>query len=342
MTKQTEMNYGELCDFFKEEKRGRGKQRKLQFDKWRKEYNIEKIEGKNKYIVERKTYKEVIDYNNKRKNVQFTTLLAPVIYTTLMNAEENVIALTSLEQQRAFALINSKFGLKSIYQNAIAKDIGVNIKDLYAFKESIWKINNQTINNVINSMLKKHIILTGKGFKYQDKKTKEWYFAGGDYGVEILAKINEISMELYDDIYYKILDKNKKKTVKDKVCDFFGFETLYSSDIYYLDKKSIKFIYEKDIKVNLEKMLLSEEDIPKNLIEINTNNCIKLSKSKNKTLSDISKYDKEKMISALISETEEECKKNYKAIISNTDKSRILYENPNKKNKKVIDTESSL
>lgn len=339
MTKQMEMNYGELCDFFKEEKKGKGKGRQLQFNRWRKEYNIEKIEGKYKYIVERKTHKEMNDYDSKRKNVQFATLLAPVIYTTLMNAEENVIALTSLEQQRAFALVNSKFGLKSIYQNAIAKDIGVDIKDLYAFKEAIWKINNQTINNVINSMLKKHIILTGKGFKYQDKKTKEWYFAGGEYGIEILAKINEISMDLYNDIYYKVLDKNKKKKVKDKVCDFFKFETLYYSDIYYLDKKSIKFVYEKDIKTDLEKMLLSEEDIPKNLIEINTNNCIKISKSRNKNLLDISKYDKEKMISTLISETEEKCKRNYKMIVSNTDKSRILYKNPNKK---VLDIKGSV
>ena len=86
-------------------------------------------------------------------------------------------------------------------------------------------------------------------------------------------------------------------------------------------------------------MSLTEEDIQKTLVEINTNNCIKISKSRNKNLLNISKYNKEKMINALIAETEEECKKNYDTIISNTNKSRILYENPNKK---VIDTESSI
>lgn len=287
MTKQMEMNYGELCNFFKEEKKRRGKTRQLQFKKWRKKYNIEKIEGRNRYIVKRKTYTEMKVYNRKRKHVQFMDLLAPVIYTTLMNAEENIVVLTPLEQQRTFALINSRFELESTYYKIIAEEIGVNVKDLSAFKETIWKINNQTINNIINSMIKKGIILRSKGFKYRDEES-------------------------------------------------------YSADIYYLDKEGIKFVYEKDIKPKLEKMLLSEEDIQKNLIEINTNNCIKISKSRNKNLLNISKYNKEKMISALISETEEECKKNYKAIISNTDKSRILYENPNKKSEKVLDTESSI
>lgn len=340
MTKQMEMNYGELCIFFKEEKKRSGKARQLQFKRWRKKYNIEKIEGKNKYIVKRKTQKEMNDYDNKKRNVQSTTLLTPIIYTTLMNFEENVLALTKLEQQRAFSLVNSKFGLESIYHKAIAEEIGVNVKDLRTFTETIWKINNQTINNIINGMIKKGIVLTSKGFKYRDKKTKEWGIADETYGygAEILAKLNETGLYRC----YKINNKNKKNTIKTKVCkvcDFFGFEELYFTDIYYLDKK--------DIKSELGKMLLSEEDIQKTLIEINTNNCIKISKSRNKNLLNISKYNKEKMISALISETEEECKKNYDAIISNMNDLEIYEENPNKsqskkKSEKVLDIETSI
>lgn len=161
--------------------------------------------------------------------------------------------------------------MESTYYKTIAEEIGVNVKDLFAFKETIWKINNQTINNIINSMIKKGIILRGKGFKYRDEES-------------------------------------------------------YSADIYYLDKEGIKFIYEKDIKPKLKKMLLSEEDIQNNLIEINTNNCIKISKSRNKNLLNISKYSKEKMINALIAETEEECKKNYDAIISNMNDLEIYEE----------------
>ena len=264
MTKQMEMNYGELCDFFKEEKKRSGRTRQLQFNRWRKEYNIDKIEGKNRYIVKRKTYKEIKVYNSKRKNAQFATLLTPIIYTTLMNSEENVLDLPILEKQMAFSLVNSKFALS---HKVIAEEIGVDVKDLCAFKEAIWKMNNRTMNNVINSMVKKHIIIKSKGLN--------------------------------------------------------------------LDKK--------DIKSELEKMLLSEEDIQKNLIEINTNNCIKISKSRNKNLLKISKYNLEKMINALIAETEEECKKNYDAIISNMNDLEIYGENPNKiKSKKVIDTESSM
>lgn len=328
MTKQMEMNYGELCNFFKEEKKGNGKRRQLQFKKWRKKYNIEKIEGRNRYIVKRKTYTEMKVYNRKRKHVQSTTLLTPIIYTTLINFEENVLALTKLEQQRAFSLVNSKFGLESIYHEAIAEEIGVYVKDLRTFTETVWKINNQTINNIINGMIKKGIILTSKGFKYRDKETREWGIADETYGygAEILAKLNETGLHRC----YKINNKNEKNTIKTKVCeacDFFGFEELYFVDIYYLDKK--------DIKSELEKMLLSEEDIRKTLVEINTNNCIKISKSRNKNLLNISKYNKEKMINALIAETEEECKKNYDTIISNMNDLEIYEENPNKiKNKK--------
>lgn len=264
MTRQMEMNYGELCAFFKEEKKRSGRTRQLQFNRWRKEYNIDKIEGRNRYIVKRKTYKEIKVYDSKKKNVQFATLLAPVIYTTLMNSEENILDLSILEKQMAFSLVNSKFVLS---HKVIAEEIGVNVKDLCAFKEAIWKMNNRTMNNVINSMVKKHIIIKSKGLN--------------------------------------------------------------------LDKK--------DIKSELEKMVLSEEDIQKNLIEINTNNCIKISKSRNKNLLEISKYDIEKMISALIAETEEECKKNYDAIISNMNDLEIYEENPSKRKiKKVLDTESPI
>lgn len=98
MTKQMEMNYGELCDFFKEEKKGKGKGRQLQFKKWRKKYDIEKIEGRNRYIVKRKTYIKTKVYDRERKRIQFIDLLAPVIYTTLMNAEGNIVILTPLEK----------------------------------------------------------------------------------------------------------------------------------------------------------------------------------------------------------------------------------------------------
>lgn len=335
MQEESIMSYKELCDFFQEEKANKGKSRQLQFDRWRQEYNIDKIEGKNKYIVSKKNYVEMTKVNNKKKNMNFSTLLSPIIYTTLMNAESDTIALSSLEQQRAFALINSTFGLKAMYQNAIADNIGVKSSDLSAFKEAIWKINAQTIKNVTNSMVKKRILTIRKGFKCQDLITGKWFIADGEYFNEIFKRINKVSMDKYGLLYYKINDKTKKREIKEEVSRHFGFETFYSSDIYVLDKESIKIEYETEIKKDLESLLLSEDSIQSNLIEINTNNCLKISKSRNKNLANISKYDKEKMISALISETEERCKKNYDNIIKTAGEMKTYYNLPIDKSHKL-------
>lgn len=65
-------------------------------------------------------------------------------------------------------------------------------------------------------MIKKGIILTSKGLKYRDKETKEWGIADETYGygAEILAKLNATGLHRY----YKINNKNKKNTIKTKVC----------------------------------------------------------------------------------------------------------------------------
>ena len=312
MTKQMEMNYGELCAFFKEEKKRSGKIRQLQFNRWRKEYNIDKIEGKNKYIVSKKDYAVIEQEKILMKKYNFTDLLAPIVYTTLMNQEDNKVILTKLEQQIIFGLVNSSIKFKNLYTSQIAKQINVLSEELSSFKKEIWNINNQTIKDVINKMINIGIITKQKAFKFKDLKTGKWAFATTEYYTDILFKLNDVS-------YKK-----------------------YNADLFYLDKESIKRIYEGQIKSKTTQ-ILGEDDIKNYLSEINNNNFLKISKSKRKGLSDISKTSMNTMLLNFVRVTSDDLIDNYNSGILDTKNLEIYGENPNKnKNKKVLDSESSI
>lgn len=326
MNEEFIMNYKELCDFFQEEKTSKGKSRQLQFDRWRKEYNIEKVEGKNQYSVSKKKYVETINQKQLQKNMKFSTLLAPIIYTTLMNVEGNVIALSSLEEQRLFSLVNPKFGMQSLCLGALANELGIEPKDIYGFRDAIWEINAQTIRNVINSMSKMKILLKNTGYKCKKLSNGKWFIADGSYASEILSYINMISNREYSCIYSKLKSKEEKTKVKELVSEHFGLETFYSADILYLDKNSIEIVYNTEIKENVRK-ILTEQGIIDNLIEINDNNCIRISKSKRKKLTDISKTNKDKMINTFISKSEKECAEDYDKIIKNSCKLDVVSKN---------------
>ena len=198
MTKQMEMNYGELCDFFKEEKKSKGKVRQLQFNRWRKKYNIEKIDGKNKYIVSKKDYAVIEQEKRLMKRFNFADLLTPIVYTTLMNQDDNKIIMTKLEQQVTFGLANSSMKFKNLYTSQIAKKINVLPEELNSFKKEVWNINNQTIRNVINKMISSGIITKQKVFKFKDLRTGKWAFATTEYYADILFKLNDISYKKHN------------------------------------------------------------------------------------------------------------------------------------------------
>ena len=342
MTKKVEMNYGELCNFFKEEKKGKGKGRQLQFKKWRKEYNIEKIEGRNKYTVSKKDYAVMEQEKRLSKKYNFIDLLAPIVYTTLMNQEDNKVILTKLEQQITFGFVNSSIQFKNLYTSQIAKQINVFPEELSSFKKEIWNINNQTIRNVINKMISLGIITKQKVFKFKDLRTGKWAFATTEYYAEILFKLNDASYKKYNVVFSQLKDVEARNKVKEEVCDYFGFETFFDADLFYLDKESIKRIYEGQIMPKVAS-LLGEDNIKSYLSEINNNNFLKISKSKRKGLSDISTTSMNTMLLNFVRVTSDDLIDNYNNGILDTKNLKIYGENPNKeKNKKVIDTEGSM
>lgn len=328
--KKVEMNYAELCNFFKEEKKAKGKSRQLQFDKWRKEYDIDKIEGKNKYKVSKKDYAVIEQKKRLTKKFNFVDLLAPIVYTTLMNQEDNKVIMTKLEQQITFGLVNSSIKFKSLYTSQIAKTINVLPEELNSFKKEIWNINNQTIRNVINKMITSGIITKQKVFKFKNLRTGKWAFATTEYYADVLFKLNEVARRKHNVIFSQLKDAEARNKVKEEVCDYFGFETFFDADLFYLDKKSIEHVYEKQVKPKIMK-LLEEEDIKNYLSEINNNNFLKISKSKRKGLSDISKTSMNTMLLNFVRVTSDDLVDNYNNGLLDTKNLKIYGENPNKR-----------
>ena len=326
------MNYKDLCNFFKEEKKPTGKQRQLQFDKWRKEYNIEKIEGKNKYTVSKKDYAVIEQEKRLTKKFNFADLLAPIVYTTLMNQDDNKVIMTKLEQQVIFGLANSSMKFKNLYTSQIAKKINVLPEELNSFKKEIWNINNQTIRNVINKMINSGIITKQKVFKFKNLSTGKWAFATLEYYADILFKLNEISYRKYNVVFSQLKDIEARNMIKEEVCDWFGFETFFDADLFYLDKESIKRIYEGQIKPKTTQ-ILGEDDIKNYLSEVNNNNFLKISKSKRKGLKDISTTSMNTMLLNFVRATPDDLIDNYNNGILDTKNLEIYSKNPRKRKK---------
>jgi hypothetical protein len=318
------LSYKELCEKFGEERAIKGKSRQLQFERWRQEYNIDKIDGKNKYAVTKKRFAETSNAKLQKRNMEFSTLLAPVIYQTLINATGNVVALSSLEEQRAFSLVNTQFCVQSLYLSAIANKIGVEPTELSKFKDTVWEINMQTIRNVINSMKRDKILLKNDGYKCQDLITGEWFIADGKFALEILCMTNKFAEEAYGKGYAK-LSKDQKRDIKEKTSEYFKFETYYSADVLYLDKEFMKIMF-NSVKRDFDNLISNKErELESSLIELNDNNCVRLSKTKRKNVKDISKTNMNKMINAFISKGQKSCIEDYNNVVENSSKMKIYH-----------------
>ena len=315
------LSYKELCEKFGEEKiKSRGKARHLQFERWRKEYNIEKIDGKNKYTVTKKRFLEKQQEKKSLTRFKFSDLLEPIIYSTLVNQEDNKIVLTKLEQQVAFGLVNTSYQFKELYTTQIASTMGVDPKDLVKFKTEVWNINNQTIRNIINSMIKKKIVVKYDTYKCIDLNDDE-FIAKDNYYLAILEKLNAESIKLTKGIYAEIKDSSIRNIVKEDICKYFGLKTFYPADLYMLDKNAIDFVYKNRVlpKVN---------DIIENLITINENNCLKISKSKRGKLKEIDKGSMNTMVQHLIAVPTGNIENNYDFEIKNQTPLKIISEVP--------------
>jgi hypothetical protein len=287
--KYEQLNYDQLCKKFGEEKKEKGNRRAKQFEKWRREWYIDKIKGKNKYLVRPLSLKEKQSANIV--NFSYQKLIEPMVYDLCSNAEGKFIDTTYLEQQELLGLVNPEF--KYIKQLAVvmAEEIGVKVEELKNFKAEAQKLNQVTISNVIKSMVRKGILNTEKIFKVKYKGDEEWTSLTGDQMQEVEDYRNYITRVLTDEkskYFVNIKDEDKRKTIFNAVNDHFGFECCYDGERWWLDKDTIKIVFEDSYSFLLNKL------------KVNENNQIKISRSTRGNLKHINSHDKNVMIDKTI------------------------------------------
>jgi hypothetical protein len=279
----------ELAELFGEENK-RGRSGNKQMERWKREYDIQKIEGTRKYTIKPlSSYDKVI--NRNYKNVTFQDLIQSMIYEYCANSPYQMIALTNVEAQLFTGLVNSRFFSKEKYSYGIMKQFNITSEsDIYKFKKEINSINNETCNRVFKSMVKQGMILQDDCYKvvFKNSPDKTDILTTGAKG-SVYAYQNKISIELYGLPFVKIQrDKNKKEKVIEETCKHFGFISYYPAKLFYFDKDCIKFqlsnLYDR---MDFRQM-------------INDNNSLRISKSRSGELKNICKENKAKLTNALI------------------------------------------
>ena len=286
--KYEKLNYGDLCKKFGEQKKSSNARTK-QFEKWRREWYIEKVDGKNEYLVRPLSLKE--KQSSNIINFSYQKLIEPMVYDLCSNAEGNFIDTTYIEQQELLGLVNPEFKYTKQVAVVMAEEIGVKVEELKNFKTEAQKLNQVTISNVIKSMVRKGILNTEKIFKVKYKGDEEWTSLTGDQMQEVEDYRNYITRVLTDEkskYFVNIKDEDKRKTIFNAVNDHFGFECCYDGERWWLDKDTIKIVFEDSYSFLLNKL------------KVNENNQIKISRSTRGNLKHINSHDKNVMIDKTI------------------------------------------
>lgn len=148
-----ELSYKEICQQMNEKESASGNVRKYQLEKWREEYEIEKV-GRGKYIILRKYSSEESDMLKAEKNYANFVQAALLNYIADMPITE-VYTYTSLRE--GLSMVNKNY---SKYKHCI-EQIKLNIPKSFP-AESLVKLENSWFNiadrhdkYVLNSALKK-------------------------------------------------------------------------------------------------------------------------------------------------------------------------------------------
>lgn len=289
------LNYKQLCEKFNESTKT-SKARDRQFERWRKEWSIERDDKSYYYLVHPLTFTQkqeanIVNYSNR-------DLIEPMVYELCNKVDGKYYDSTSLERQEDLGLINNNFRLTlfPLMRNAIASELNVNSNDLASFGKEVFNLNNVTINSVRDTMKKKGFINVEKIFRVQydsghPNVDNKMVSIAGDQMQEIDNYRNLITRELTDDrlnTFYSIRDKDLRDQVVAKVNEHFGFKTCFDGERWRLDKESINFVFLKDYSYKM------------NQIKVNENNQLKISKSKRGDLKNIDGISKNKMIGKTI------------------------------------------
>lgn len=296
-----ELNYTQLCEKFNEEKK-KGNRRTRQFERWRKNYSIEKIEGKNKYNV-----RELSLYEKTKDQLYFNyqQIIEPMIYELLSNSKDNDYELTisPMDFMLQLGLVNSNYKLIK-YNDALVDRLAQlttsRRQDVEDYQYEISKLNKRVIKTVLDAMERHDLIKYSTTFIKKiivDNQTLEINMSAKETS-ELLDKRKKISKELFGKDYFYI-SKNDKKIVNERLKKELDITNYYDVYNIILNKEGIK-----------SDMINNDYTFADRISLTNARNQVKINKSSQGKLKEIPILIKQNMTEKLIDlSTEEETRK---------------------------------
>lgn len=292
-----ELNYKQLCLFFNEDVK-KSNARSRQFEKWRKTYSIEKLEGKNLYLVRPLNKGEL---TQTQLYFNYKQILEPMIYEVLsqekMSETTHSLIISPLDFMIKLGLANDYYKVIKFNEDAkqlIFDDTNISNNEINEFQREVDKLNKRTIKDVLDSMVKKDLIF------YNTKFMKKFYSEDGsiieslmsnEEVSELLSIRRSISKELFDKEYELLEDNFKRNVVNNKIKATLGMINYYSVYELILNNNGIQ----EDIKDN-NYTYANRKQI------VNAKNQIRINKSSQGYLKLINQVAKELITERLIDE----------------------------------------
>ena len=284
-------NYSELCEFFNEPKEKSNK-KTLQFERWRKEYNITKLPNKNRYTLEKKPL-DTKELSTKR--VDLKRFIEPMICELFIQENTRHLGTTQKELHEKLGLVNDNFfkiGYMSELKESYALKLKVSTDELVSYKNEVYDLNKVTINRVLDDMVKKGILIVDRTYKIKHIDNSITY-ADDNLKTSIMEKRNEIARAMSDGMLYnQIKDKHLKEKVIKAVNSYFGIVGHYDAMMLHLDIESVK--------IYLSNEYAHYNTYAETMLDVNKANRDKIVKSKRGELKNIPYDDKKKITTEIV------------------------------------------
>lgn len=293
-----ELTYSDLCEKFGEEKK-KGNRKTRQFERWRKNYLIEKIEGKNRYNV-----RELSLYEKTKDQLYFNyqQIIEPMVYEMLLHSKvhDYHLLISPMDFMLQLGLVNSNYKLIK-YNDALVDRLAhlttARRQDVENYQYEVSKLNKRTIKTVLDAMQKHDLVRYNmvfiKKIKTDKDETIEEVMSPKET-TELLNKRKKISNLLFGKDYFYI-DKEDKKRVNEELKRQLGISNYYDVYDIILNKKGIK----NDIKNN-------NYTFADGISLTNVKNQARINKSKQGKLKEIPTLIKQDMTQKLIDLSTEE------------------------------------
>lgn len=233
-------NYSELCGFFGEQQIKNRRQRDQQIERWRRNYDITRIEGTYKYtLMEKpKSFETPIT-----KKITYADLLEPMILQIFADKDTTHLGITQQELQQELGFVNDNFrnvvwdfDLREI----VAKKLNIDPSELSKYRSELYELNRVTINNVIKHLEKLGVLFVDNTYKITLYDGTIIY-ADDEKKTEILEYRNKIaSVMAHGLLYNQVKDENLSKRILEQVNRHFQYKNHYSAMMLHLDLDSIR------------------------------------------------------------------------------------------------------